>query len=183
MTFVFMVAVLVFPIVFLLGLVPVVNQIIASLAFAIANIVAIGLLFGSKALIVMNGDDLDFNAGNKAPGDARMSFARQNSRIADVDYTNPNQTKLEFASISEAFKKVKNYDQRAQMCREQMREWERLLMQVEMKDSSASGTTSKNGVSRSGVKSSMGAADEQDHLKEPGDMPLKLPNDLDLVDC
>jgi len=139
MTFVFMLVILVFPIIFLLGLEPVVNQIIASLSFAIGNIVAIGLLFGPKALIVVNGDDIDLNGKKVQKGRSGKIAAT----TVDID-PEAHETEPKFANVKEAFKAIKNLDQRARMCREQMTQWEKLLMQLEMRDSSNTNHSSSN---------------------------------------
>ena len=170
MTFVFMLVVLVFPIVFLLGLAPVVNQIIASLSFALGNIVAIGLLFGEKALVVLNGHDIDLING-AVP-------VRRSARIADTKYNTENtQSPSEpiFANVKEAFKAIKDLDERSNLCREQLKQWEALLMQIETRDSSNSGPSSSTNNARSIDRSTGGVVSFHEDDQHVGGKEIENP--------
>jgi hypothetical protein len=144
MTFVFMLVVLVFPIVFLLGMTPTINQIIASLSFAFGNIVSVGLLFGPKALIVLSGEDLQFD-GKKPKGVGSQIAPGAQAYEATAASTSESSDPI-FANTKEAFK-GKNLDERSQICRAQIEQWRALLLQIEARESSNTKGSSTNKVS------------------------------------
>jgi hypothetical protein len=137
MTFMFMLMILLFPIIFLLDLIPYVNQIIASLSFAIGNMVAASLLFVPKALLLFAGEDVDLTGQvknhkiNKSAKDNRNKVAVTSDNAAEED------SEPIFANVKEAFSN-KSLDQRSQICRTQIEKWRAMLLQIESRESSHS---------------------------------------------
>jgi hypothetical protein len=131
-TSIFMISLLVFPVVFLLNLPPATQQLIASVSFAFAGYLTTGIIFGPKMLsLVYYGEDLGSNmevqhkANNKiAPEGAAAGF---------------NQITGTFVRSTVAMKKM-SHDQRVVLCRQQVAEWEALLMhQIEMNTTDSNG--------------------------------------------
>lgn len=130
-----MLALLVFPIVFLLGLISYINQIIASLAFGLGTIVPLSLLFAPKAMILQGGGDVDKNLKvNKSAG----------SKVHDVEPDNNDTGEL---VLAKDLVRHGTLDERALLCRRQIEQWKALLMKTE--ERSSTGSHTNNGPSKS----------------------------------
>jgi hypothetical protein len=116
-TAILMISVLAFPVVFLLNLEPVMQQIIASLSFAFAGYATIIILFGLKMLtLVYHKSDLGGNL---------MDTAKKGQIVpSGVEAT---QSVGAFVSSAAALGKVKK-DERVAYIKKQMEEWGALTM-------------------------------------------------------
>jgi hypothetical protein len=135
----------VFPIIFLLNLDPAVNQLIASLSFAFADIAAMAILFVPKVFTLLDGADLDgLDIKKKSPKIA-IDDVQDNARVEKKRSFkgNPGQVASGDLLFAESIlHKVKDLDERAFICRQQIDQWRAKLVQVEERISSTGSTGS-----------------------------------------
>ena len=132
MTILTLICALVFPIVFLINLSPAIQRLIASLAFAFGALFSIGILFGPKLLLLLTEGDIE-----------GMDRKRKVVPVADdSDKAGEGHgsgggggAKMLGAPLDMTLLKG-TLDQRALLCREQMKQWQALLMQLGEKESS-----------------------------------------------
>jgi hypothetical protein len=119
-TFILMISVLVFPVVFLLNLDPVVQQVIASVNFAFAGYGTIIILFGPKIFaLVFSKSDEDAS---------KPEVKQQKSKISpEVDATKATAT-CPLTKAAANLDKVVNPLERVAYIKKQMEEWGVLLM-------------------------------------------------------
>ena len=148
MTIIVMICVMVFPIIFLLNLDPAVNQLIASLAFAVADVASISILFGPKVLTLVAGADLDgLDIKKKSPkvaiddgGEDDGKLEKKSGRMGPGEVAKGQKGDLRYADGD--IHKIKNLDERANICRQQVDKWRAMLVQIEERISSAGSTGS-----------------------------------------
>ncbi len=133
-----MICLLIFPIVFLLNLDYNYRQILASISFAIATISTITILFLPKTLILISGGDID----NK------LGVTSSNNKYATSSTISPENS-IQVLSASEAAK-TGSIESRILVCREQVQLWQKLLLQLEEKNTSSLDNVS-NSISKQSI--------------------------------
>jgi len=163
MTILALICALVLPIVFLINLSPAIQRLIASLAFAFGALFFEGILFGPKILLLLSeGDITDIAEGNKkkvhpvggAYDDDQKSMERvpNNSKAQEDGGGGKGGTNAGLhsrqVSNSDMHGKMQQApsglgrlhgtsEQKSNLCREQMRAWQTLLLQIDAQDSSS----------------------------------------------
>jgi hypothetical protein len=141
-TSILMISILAFPVVFLLNLPPATQQLIASMSFAFAGYLTTIIIFGPKMLsLVYYREDLGSN----------LEIQRKaNYKINPEGHANGGSQSMitgTFVQSTVALKKM-SHDQRVAFCKQQVAEWEAVLMQqIEMNtsNSGSAGSASKHG--------------------------------------
>ena len=147
MTFLTMLAILVFPIIFLLGMNPEINIVVASLAFSVGDIFAMTILFGPKAMILLKGGDIG--------KDMKIVYASASGRVIPTEtdthvatYSGGNTRSEALIANAEIAFKGKSKDVISVLCREQIERWRALLLQNDQSTSSSHRDTSRNNQSQ-----------------------------------
>ncbi len=137
-----MLSALIFPIVFLLDLKPVVQQIVASIGFALAVLISMNALFLPKLLALLNDEDIgnDLKVGKKGPrfaGDANI----HPTETDDHDKAKNKQEGVAFVASTQVLKD-KTPDEKAEFIQEQILQWRAILMKTMEQSSTQSGSLS-----------------------------------------
>jgi hypothetical protein len=155
-----MISVLAFPVVFLLNLEPVMQQIIASLSFAFAGYATIIILFGPKMLtLVYHKSDLGGNL---------MDTAKKGQIIPEGDAAATTLSSGAFVSSAAALGKVRK-DDRLAFIKKQMEEWGALMMKEIDGNATNSQSKGSRGMSNHVSNANVSQHVEATSLKQLGD--------------
>jgi len=145
-TFILMLAVLVFPIVFLLGLEPVVYQIIASVSFGVAAIVTVNAIFLPKAISILSSQENHINLKHKkkhkvvvpvndANNEGHVSITQTSSIPLNINgvFTTNNNVVVNQENIFEVTKAIVSKmkpDDKTRFCYENISNFQAMLLNV-----------------------------------------------------
>ena len=112
-------AALIFPIVFLLNMPPLTQQLVAAVGFAVASIATVNILFLPKAFIVVSGQQFTLVFGKSK---AKPKIGVESPRDGVVNAADEVKAKLRGLSA----------DDKVKVCGEQVAKWQTALMAAQM---------------------------------------------------